>query len=291
MPAQVAAWCRAGFLGSRRLCSGGPSSSSSGKPVWPPSRKTTAPMKPCTADTGECLGGSPTYPSPLHFLPNHMCTHTCTHTRTHCLGSFVYTDNTGDILHLWDSRAFTACPLLPPSLPGPERRLGLREETLPTEPWPLVTPQPQLKSRGLATSCGNITCPPPAPCSSTATNGLRVHLRASPPPKADLRALVCRYVSHRTMSSRTGKAVLSRPSTWTRTSLFQIHGMITSSKASHLVLVFYCLCMSVCGLPRWCLVKNLSASAGGAGSTPGPGRSPSSILAREILWTEEPGGL
>ena len=46
------------------------------------------------------------------------------------------------------------------------------------------------------------------------------------------------------------------------------------------------------------MVKNLPASAGDLGSVPELGRSPgeemaihSSILAREIPWTEEPGGL
>ena len=46
------------------------------------------------------------------------------------------------------------------------------------------------------------------------------------------------------------------------------------------------------------MVKNLPANAGEAGLTPGLGRSPgegnathSSILAWEIPWTEEPGGL
>ena len=46
------------------------------------------------------------------------------------------------------------------------------------------------------------------------------------------------------------------------------------------------------------MVKNLPASAGDAGSIPGSGRSPAegmgthpSILAWEIPWTEEPGGL
>ena len=45
-------------------------------------------------------------------------------------------------------------------------------------------------------------------------------------------------------------------------------------------------------------VKNLPASAGDPGSIPGSGRSPekkaatrSSVLAWEIPWTEEPGGL
>ena len=46
------------------------------------------------------------------------------------------------------------------------------------------------------------------------------------------------------------------------------------------------------------MVKNLPASAGDVGSIPGSGTSPekemathSSILAWEIPWTEEPGGL
>ena len=46
------------------------------------------------------------------------------------------------------------------------------------------------------------------------------------------------------------------------------------------------------------MVKNLPANAGDAGLIPGLGRSPgkemathSSILAWEISWTEEPGGL
>ena len=44
------------------------------------------------------------------------------------------------------------------------------------------------------------------------------------------------------------------------------------------------------------VVKNLPVNAGDAGSVPGSGRSPrerthSSILAWEIPWTEEPGGL
>ena len=46
------------------------------------------------------------------------------------------------------------------------------------------------------------------------------------------------------------------------------------------------------------VVKNLPASAGDVGSIPGSGTSPekemathSSILAWEIPWTEEPGGL
>ena len=45
------------------------------------------------------------------------------------------------------------------------------------------------------------------------------------------------------------------------------------------------------------MVKNLPANAGNVGSIPGSERSPeegndnhSSILAWEILWTEEPGG-
>ena len=46
------------------------------------------------------------------------------------------------------------------------------------------------------------------------------------------------------------------------------------------------------------MVKNPPASAGDVGSIPGSGRSPekemashSSILAWEVPWTEEPGGL
>ena len=52
------------------------------------------------------------------------------------------------------------------------------------------------------------------------------------------------------------------------------------------------------GFPGGSVVKNLPANAGDAGSIPGSGRSPgegngthSSILAWEIPWTEEPGGL
>ena len=52
------------------------------------------------------------------------------------------------------------------------------------------------------------------------------------------------------------------------------------------------------GFPGGAGIKNHPANAGGAGSIPGSGRSPgegnathSSILACEILWTEEPGGL
>ena len=52
------------------------------------------------------------------------------------------------------------------------------------------------------------------------------------------------------------------------------------------------------GFPTWLRVKNPPPSAGDVGSTPAWGRSPekemaahSRILAREILWTEEPGGL
>ena len=43
------------------------------------------------------------------------------------------------------------------------------------------------------------------------------------------------------------------------------------------------------------MVKNLSTNAGDAGLIPGSGRSPGggngSVLAWEIPWTEEPGGL
>ena len=52
-------------------------------------------------------------------------------------------------------------------------------------------------------------------------------------------------------------------------------------------------------IPRCSAVKNLPDNSGDLGSTPGLGRSPkekemathSSILAWEISWTEEPGGL
>ena len=51
-------------------------------------------------------------------------------------------------------------------------------------------------------------------------------------------------------------------------------------------------------LPWWLGRRNLPASAEDMGSVPGSGRSPekemathSSILTREITWTEEPGGL
>ena len=54
----------------------------------------------------------------------------------------------------------------------------------------------------------------------------------------------------------------------------------------------------VLGLPPWLRSKDSPANAGDAGSIPGSGRSPgggnaahSSILAWEIPWTEEPGGL
>ena len=52
------------------------------------------------------------------------------------------------------------------------------------------------------------------------------------------------------------------------------------------------------GFPGGSVVKNSPASAGDVSSIPGLGRFPgqemathSSILAWEILWTEEPGGL
>ena len=52
------------------------------------------------------------------------------------------------------------------------------------------------------------------------------------------------------------------------------------------------------GFPGGSVVKNLLASAGDARSIPGSRRSPGEgsgspfqYLAREILWTEEPGGL
>ena len=52
------------------------------------------------------------------------------------------------------------------------------------------------------------------------------------------------------------------------------------------------------GFPSGSVIKNLHANAGDAGSVPGSRRylenemiNHSSILAWEILWTEEPGGL
>ena len=52
------------------------------------------------------------------------------------------------------------------------------------------------------------------------------------------------------------------------------------------------------GFPGGSVVKNPPANAGDAGSIPGLGRSlekematQSSLLATEITWTEEPGGL
>ena len=52
------------------------------------------------------------------------------------------------------------------------------------------------------------------------------------------------------------------------------------------------------GLPQWLSGKESACSAGDAGSIPGSGRFPgegkatlSSILAWEIPWTEEAGGL
>ena len=54
----------------------------------------------------------------------------------------------------------------------------------------------------------------------------------------------------------------------------------------------------VLGFPGGSVIKNPPANAGGMGLTPGLGRSlekematHSSILAWEIPWTEEPGGL
>ena len=55
---------------------------------------------------------------------------------------------------------------------------------------------------------------------------------------------------------------------------------------------------SLVGFPDGAVIKNLPASAGGSGLIPDLGRSPgeematrSSVLAWEIAWTEEPGGL
>ena len=56
--------------------------------------------------------------------------------------------------------------------------------------------------------------------------------------------------------------------------------------------------MKKMGLPWWLSSKEFTANAGDTGSVPGSGRFPgeengnlSSILAWEILWTEEPGKL
>ena len=126
----------------------------------------------------------------------HVYTHTCTHAHMHCLCPpsalaallALLTFGTAEPSKPVLCHHRLQCQMEPAR---PAKRLGWREETLLTEPWPLVTPQPRLKSRGLAMSCGNITRPPPVPCSSAATDGLRVHLGAGPPPKAELRALVC----------------------------------------------------------------------------------------------------
>ena len=62
--------------------------------------------------------------------------------------------------------------------------------------------------------------------------------------------------------------------------------------------VIYTLVKLSQGFPGDSVVKDLPANAGDADSIPGSGRSPgegnathSSILAWEIPWTEEPGGL
>ena len=60
-----------------------------------------------------------------------------------------------------------------------------------------------------------------------------------------------------------------------------------------------CVCVCVCLRLSWCLSdKESTCSAGDVGSIPGSGKSlekematHSSILAWEIPWTEEPGGL
>ena len=60
-----------------------------------------------------------------------------------------------------------------------------------------------------------------------------------------------------------------------------------------------CVCVCVCLRLPWCLSdKESTCSAGDVGSIPGSGKSlekematHSSILAWEIPWTEEPGGL
>ena len=65
-------------------------------------------------------------------------------------------------------------------------------------------------------------------------------------------------------------------------------------------LFYLCVCRAnlPLGFPGGSVVKNLPASVGDVGSIPGWGRSPekkmathSSILAWEIPWTKEPGGL
>ena len=57
-------------------------------------------------------------------------------------------------------------------------------------------------------------------------------------------------------------------------------------------------CMDPMGFPGWSVIKNLPANAGDAGLIPGLGKSPAnkmamhfSILAWEIPWRLEPGGL
>ena len=60
----------------------------------------------------------------------------------------------------------------------------------------------------------------------------------------------------------------------------------------------YCTGIYPYGLPRWLSGKESACNAGDVGLIPGSGRSPgegngnhSNILAWEIPWTEEPGGL
>ena len=79
----------------------------------------------------------------------------------------------------------------------------------------------------------------------------------------------------------------------------------TAQKESHLGgsvpsrhITNYTRLFSLKRFPRWPVVKNPPADAGDVGLIPGSGRFPgggngnhSSILAWEILWTEEPGGL
>ena len=60
----------------------------------------------------------------------------------------------------------------------------------------------------------------------------------------------------------------------------------------------YCTGIYTYGLPRWLSGKESACNAGDVGLIPGSGRSPgegngnhANILAWEIPWTEEPGGL
>ena len=64
---------------------------------------------------------------------------------------------------------------------------------------------------------------------------------------------------------------------------------------THIYIYIY---INTYGLPWWLSDEESACNSGAAGSIPGSGRSPregmatrSSILAFEIPWTEEPGGL